>query len=66
MVRVLQFRYSGKKLWKRIIYKDFYANRERSYDNGTYWYKNRRNIKDSKLSDSEIITISIVGELFNY
>jgi hypothetical protein len=25
--------------------------------------KNRRNIKDSKLSDSEIITISIVGEL---
>lgn len=24
---------------------------------------NRRNIKDSKLSDSEIITISIVGEL---
>ena len=27
---------------------------------------NRRNIKDSKLSDSEIITISIVGELFNY
>ena len=25
--------------------------------------RNRRNIKDSKLSDSEIITISIVGEL---
>ena len=24
---------------------------------------NRRNIKDSKLSDSEIVTISIVGEL---
>ena len=25
--------------------------------------RNRRNIKDSKLSDSEIITISIFGEL---
>lgn len=25
--------------------------------------RNRRNIKDSKLSDSEIIAISIVGEL---
>ena len=25
--------------------------------------RNRRNIKESKLSDSEIITISIVGEL---
>ena len=25
--------------------------------------RNRRNIKDRKLSDSEIITISIVGEL---
>ena len=25
--------------------------------------RNRRNIKDSKLSNSEIITISIVGEL---
>ena len=25
--------------------------------------RNRRNIKDIKLSDSEIITISIVGEL---
>jgi hypothetical protein len=25
--------------------------------------RNRRNIKDNKLSDSEIITISIVGEL---
>ena len=25
--------------------------------------KNRRNIKDSKISNSEIITISIVGEL---
>ena len=25
--------------------------------------RNKRNIKDSKLSDSEIITISIVGEL---
>ena len=28
--------------------------------------RNRRNIKDSKLSDSEIITISIVGELLTF
>ena len=27
---------------------------------------NRRNINDSKLSDSEIITISIIGGTFNY
>ena len=38
MVRVLQFRYYGKKLWKRIIFHiDFYANRERSYDEVFPW-----------------------------